>query len=381
MSLHLSLHIGTQKSGTTFLQRALEALAPSLETKGVVYPVSGGGPKSSFTHEIATAGFLGHEEYPWVSQDAAKSRGSAWNRLLSTVRATDGNAIVSAEALSVIREPAAHKLVEAFAPDTVQVIVTGRDLGRVMPSSWQQHIRNGRSAELRGYLQYLSNLRNAEGDINERWETDRTQTFWRGFALGTLVKRWQRVVGADNVTLVVVPQRSAGPDELWLRFRQSLGLEQILPSTPPKMSDRKANVGITEPEAVVLAAVKMAGVDSGMSPADVRIFINRMVDEVFAARGDRGPSPKLPPGWFKRVRAWANEDIDILRDADPVLIGSLDELRVRPSAVGAARPALRDIQVSIAAAMTSLLPGGALAPAETLEVAESSPESSGQPHA
>ena len=53
MAARLLLHIGTQKSGTTYLQRVLQSLAPQLREAGVLYPTRIGGKTEVYNHEAA----------------------------------------------------------------------------------------------------------------------------------------------------------------------------------------------------------------------------------------------------------------------------------------------------------------------------------------
>jgi hypothetical protein len=249
VATRLLLHIGTQKSGTTYLQRVLERLAVKIRDQGVLYPIRLAGKKEIYNHESASYGLLGRDHYPWVPQVRADAERPAWDVLVKKVREWPGTAIVSGEAISVVRRIGAEQLVSSLNVADTQIIITARDLGRVIPSSWQQHIRNGRSSKMSAYIQTLANKRRGDLDADEAlWESDPDLTFWRAYAIGSLVKRWQSVVGPDRVTVVTVPGREAGPDALWLRFREGLRLSEALPTNPPKVDMLTANVGLTEAE-------------------------------------------------------------------------------------------------------------------------------------
>ena len=58
MAERLFLHIGTQKSGTTYLQRVLAALAPQLRKKGVLYPIRLVGKKEIYNQARSDKGLL-----------------------------------------------------------------------------------------------------------------------------------------------------------------------------------------------------------------------------------------------------------------------------------------------------------------------------------
>ena len=102
MANRLLLHIGTQKSGTTYLQRVLAHLSGQLKGDGVLYPTRLQGRREIYNHEAAAYGLLGTAAFPWVPAAKAQAQTSAWDRLRRKVAEWEGTAIVSGEALSVI---------------------------------------------------------------------------------------------------------------------------------------------------------------------------------------------------------------------------------------------------------------------------------------
>jgi hypothetical protein len=327
----LLLHIGTQKSGTTYLQRVLARLSGELKREGVLYPTRLQGRREIYNHEAAAYGLLGTASFPWVAPARAEGQRSAWDRLRRKVQEWDGTAIVSGEALSVIDAASAGRLVESLGVPNTHVIITARDLGRVMPSSWQQHIRNGRSTSFNSYLQQQADRR-GEGSpaaLAERWDADPEQTFWRAYAIGGLVDRWAPL--ARTVSVVTVPRRGAPPDELWHRFRRALDVGTVLPETPPTIDDLEANVGLTEPEVLVLAALNRQIDSTKADSPGMRALRGRIVRDAFATRPDRGAPVRIPASWVPRVTAWANDDLAVLRSTAAIIVGSESDLVVDPS--------------------------------------------------
>jgi hypothetical protein len=345
VATRLLLHIGTQKSGTTYLQRALERLAGKLRDQGVLYPIRLVGKKEIYNHEPASYGLLGHDHYPWVPQVRVDAERPAWDALVKKVREWPETAIVSGEAISVVRRSGAEQLVSSLNVSDTQIIITARDLGRVIPSSWQQHIRNGRSSKMTAYIQTLANKRRGDLDADEvLWESDPDLTFWRAYAIGSLVKRWQSVVGSDRVTVVTVPGREAGPDALWSRFCEGLRLREFLPADPPKVDTLTANVGLTEAEVLLLAAFNKAVEGHGYDPKDVRAVRMRMINEALTTRANRGKSVALPVDRFELVRAWAQQDVTTLETSRARVVGDVAELLPSPGAVETAGPDLDDLE-------------------------------------
>jgi len=350
----LLLHIGTQKSGTTYLQRVLAALSRSLKDEGVLYPTRLHGRREVYNHEAAAYGLLGSASFPWVPEQRARGQEGAWNGLVRKVDQWDGTAIVSGEALSVIDADAARRLVASLGVANTHVIITARDLGRVLPSSWQQHIRNGRSTSFASYLQQQAERR-GEGNALERarrWNDDPDQTFWRAYAIGTLVERWAPF--ARTVSVVTVPRRGAAPDELWHRFRRALDVGPALPETPPAIDDLAANVGLTEPEVLVLSALNRQVDTVKADGPDLRALRGRLVREAFTVRPDRGSPVRLPRKWADRVRSWAQEDVEVLDSTAAIVVGPRSDLLVDAEAPVGDGPDADEIARAAGAAMAYL---------------------------
>src|SRR4051812_17312584 len=184
MASRLILHIGLQKSGTTYLQELITSGVTELAAAGIVYPVSSAAKRRRRTenHEWASYGLLG-QEYPWVSKQRAEAEKGAWKALERQVTRTKGTVLLSAEALSVIRTPAIRTLLDRLGIDDVEVVVTARNLNRSLPSLWQQHVRNGRRLGFERYLDMLGQQRRMPAG---RIEEDGELHLWRGVGVGRL---------------------------------------------------------------------------------------------------------------------------------------------------------------------------------------------------
>ena len=359
MADRLLLHIGTQKSGTTYLQRVLARLSGELKREGVLYPTRLQGRREIYNHEAAAYGLLGTASFPWVAQARAEGQAGAWERLRRKVQEWDGTAIVSGEALSVVDPGAARRLVESLGVPNTHVVVTARDLGRVLPSSWQQHIRNGRSTSFATYLQQQADRRGdgSARDLAQRWDDDPEQTFWRAYAIGGLVERWAPL--ARTVSVVTVPRRGAPPDELWHRFRRALDLGPVLPETPPAIDDLEANVGLTEPEVLVLAALNRQVDSTKADSPDMRALRARIVRDAFATRTDRGAPVRIPDTWVPRVSDWATDDLGVLRSSSALVVGPESDLVVEPASGPAGEAPRADDVARAAGAALAYLAGPA----------------------
>ncbi len=336
MADRLIVHIGPRKTGTTYLQRVLQQLAPSLQTHGVLYPVDYRG-KEDYNHVGAISDLTHNEESKesnrWTGKD-----GSGWSGLATAVASWKGTAIISAEMIGGLRPPAAQRMLDGLDFDSVDIVITMRDLGRILPSSWQQHVRNTHTQSFRRYLERRVRER---GDLpptqmQAEWDTERHQTFWRSYAYGALVRRWQSLVGPDRVTVVTLPPPGAPSHLLWDRFRAALDVE-ALPETAPKLPAFIANVGSTRAEATFLHALNVEAKRRGWNRKTANELQQRLLSSGFLERSERGGPLLLPRAFLTRVRTWADVDIDDMATTGVVVHGDVDDLRILDSSASHGR--------------------------------------------
>lgn len=198
------LHIGPPKTGTTAIQGALKQARQAMAARGVVYP---GKDRQHWMAARAVLGTHGPKGDPPVDP-------KCWDRLVKQVSAAgDKRVIVSAEGFAGADEANVRKVTTALGGPRVHVVVTLRPLVKVLPSAYQQLVRKGLRAS---YETWLSQT------LGRPTETSDKGTFWQRHRHDRLVSRWAAVVGADNVTAVVVDDS----DRLMLMrvFEQLLGL-------------------------------------------------------------------------------------------------------------------------------------------------------------
>ena len=320
MAQRVVLHIGPRKTATTYLQRALQQCAESGTIPAACYPVR---TRDRLDHNhvpglidlARTQGEIGLQADAWTHQDGTDARA-----LLEAVAATDGEVILSAEALSVLRPSGAAAIITALAPAPVDVIITVRDLARVLPSSWQQHMRNG---NIESYDDYLA-LR-AEERLSRVDREDLHRGFWRAYRYGELARRWADV--ARSVRIVTVPTSGSDPAEVWRRFVAAVDMG-VLPAEPPPIDDDRANVSLTGAETYALHGLNVAARGDGLGRREVRDWHRKLLRRGWADRPDRGPSLGLPPQMLESVRGWADEDREDLATTGLPVYGSLDDLIV-----------------------------------------------------
>ena len=320
MARRVVLHIGPRKTATTYLQRVLQRCAQEAVIPATAYPVQ-------------TRGRVDHNQVPglidlarvhgeislqadaWTHQD-----GSDAKALMDAVSSADGDVILSAEALSVLRSSGAAAVVAALAPAPVDVVITARDLGRVLPSSWQQHMRNG---NFEAYTDYLT-LRAEERQVR-RDQVELSRGFWRAYRYGELARRWSEV--ARGVSIVTVPGSGSDAGEVWRRFRQAAAMPE-LPEDPPAIKDDAANISLSGAETYVLHGLNLVARRQGIGRREVRAWHRVLLRRGWTDRDARGPRLGLPQDMIPVVQAWAAEDSEDLASTGLPIFGALDDLDV-----------------------------------------------------
>ena len=137
MARRIFWHVGTTKSGTTFLQRVLWAHHDELREHGLLLPGERSGDHFAAALDV--------REEPHRNSDPERVHG-AWQRLVDEMAAWDGDALVTHElfapATTEQARRAADALGEALGEAELHVVVTARDLARQVPSEWQEHLKH-----------------------------------------------------------------------------------------------------------------------------------------------------------------------------------------------------------------------------------------------
>jgi hypothetical protein len=140
LSSTVYVHIGLGKTGTSTIQKALEEQREALAELGIHVP----GEKHHVTRR-AVYDLMGRRIGGSDDVDNAKVSG-AWRPFAeSVVAASEPTVVFSEEMLALARPKAVKRLVQSLSPRRVVVVVTVRDLGRVLGSYWQQMVVMGRT--------------------------------------------------------------------------------------------------------------------------------------------------------------------------------------------------------------------------------------------
>lgn len=302
MARRVFLHVGTAKSGTTFLQDLWWRQRDELRERGLLLP--GDRRRDHFAAAAVVKGMTA------VVETLRDRERDAWGRLVEETRAWSGDALVTNEHFSDSPPDAAAAALAdlAGAADEVHVVVTARDLGRVLPSAWQQRVKMGARQP---YRRFLATVRRGEDD----------QKFWRYQDVPAILALWSDGLPAGRAHLVVVPPAGAPRDELWLRTAAVLGLDV----TGLDTDARRPNDSLGLVEAELLRRINERVPRPRRTPALTRHVKGRFVPEALAGSAERESFvlPERHHGW---VRARSEATVADLRASAYDVVGDLDDL-------------------------------------------------------
>lgn len=199
------LHVGTPKSGTTYLQSRFVVNHRRAAAQGLLWP----GP--SWERHVAAA-----RELRRLPDGEQPSRGGPWDKIAQEALGWGGESVLlSMEWLVRLGPHQARAAVDSLRPARVEVICTARDLLRSFVAQGQEMAKNYRTWP---WSRIVDEVLGDQGGPAHR-------TFWRQQDLSTILRRWSDVVGAERTHLVTVPPPGAAPEVLWDRFCAVLGID------------------------------------------------------------------------------------------------------------------------------------------------------------
>lgn len=319
------IHIGLQKTGTSYLQALLWDQQQRLADDGVAL-VPGERDDNDQLMLHVTQRYV-------EGRDPATVPG-ALERFRAEMETTTAPQVVySNESLADAPDVQIAALLEACGDREIHVVITARDLGRLIPSAWQQLIKAGSVTTYDRFLTELSVV-----------PDDPAGTRWSNRHLPHLVAKWGRFVGNEHVHLVTVPPAGAAPELLLERFCAAI---EIDPAPLRAVRAGVANPGLGNVSTEVLRQVNAA------LPAELRksrrtygsVVKRYFVKDVLSGFGELGgPRLKIPTAheaWVRKVSAEHNaalaasgcQVIGDLADLVPADASFLDQEPPRPEQV------------------------------------------------
>lgn len=295
------LHIGLQKTGTSYLQavfwRSQEALAAQALA---MLPAT-----KAETFEV----MLGVREQ--LGERAADDPLDVLARQLDDALAHGPAAtfLLSQESLAPATAAQAEVLVDRLRGVEPHVVLTVRDLARQLPSVWQQKLSARRRYTFDDYLDAVVDRK------------PKVRDFWDSQDVPAVLDRWSRVVPAERIHVVTVPPAGSPPGLLLDRFCEVLGVR-------PESLDREVprrNASLGRGQAELLRRVNVALGDRLAGREANRPVKLYFAKRVLAAQPGR---PTLAPA---RLEAWcrevAEEHIEALAGGGYDVVGDLADLR------------------------------------------------------
>ena len=303
MSRRVYLHVGTPKSGTSYLQHKLALNRDPLERQGIDYLHTRRG-----NHFEAALDLIGER---WAGEEEA-ARGQ-WDALVVEARKAWRDVLISHEILAAAEPASVARAMTSFTDYDVHVVVTARDLGRQIPAEWQERVKHrGR----RDYTEYLKALQ------KNYTRTDWQMWFWRVQHLPRILATWGADLAPERVHLVTVPPSGAPPDLLWKRFAEVLGLS---PDTPYAESET-TNASLGGAEVTMLRRLNIELAEREVPRETYVEWVREtIVREVLAQRPDMKLAT-VPPRRRPRIEAITAAWLQEIRNSGIDVVGDLDDL-------------------------------------------------------
>lgn len=306
------LHIGTMKSGTSYIQATLRRNKRLLSRDGVLVP------RSLVPAVVDVLGRRG----------ATKEREieGAWDRFLTMAEAWEGSTVLaSQEFLSGATATEAQAVVDTLPKGQVRIVVTNRDLLRVIPSHWQTVVKNGGTWPFPEYVRLLLEPPGKDGS-----EHRYSRGFWRHHDVAKIVDNWAGAVGVDNVVLVTVPRSGAPSDLLWQRFCEAIGIDG---APYDHDSNAKSNISLSYAETEMLREVNMS-VRKPLGPLEYRLLVNKyLANKLLRQAPETGKEvdrPTLGAESHSAIKQRADAMVEALAASGVRIIGDIEDLRVEP---------------------------------------------------
>ena len=301
----LYLHIGLMKTGTTYLQQVWRANADALQEQGIWTPSKPDEPRT----RLAVWDLVGRR--PRGASDARVT--GQWERLTKAVTSRAGQRVLLSEEYLAARTPRqARRAVAGFPEHEVHIVVTARDLGRVLTSAWQEDVKSGST---RTWSEFLAAVRDPA-----RAAQDPARRFRLHHDLPRLLEVWAGAAGRDRVHVLTVPPAGSPPTLLLERAGTLIGFDPARLTRTP----RSGNESLGAPTTEVIRRLNTAlGGCLNQRQYDFvvkRNLINRLPR---ATSSDRLTLPEEHLTW---ARQEAERIVSQVRDGGYDVVGDLDDL-------------------------------------------------------
>jgi hypothetical protein len=205
-----------------------------------------------------------------------------------------------------------RRAVSSVAPHELHVIITVRDITKVVPSHWQERIQNG---SLVGWTEFC------EMACVEPRSTEASRKFWRQHDVVRVIHKWLQVLPRDRITIVTVPPPGSDDGVLLERFLAAMGVSHL--SIGPASKANKS-LGAASAELLLRVNAEMSKMakHEGMDYSVKMVLAKRILAPLAAME----PRYALTPERYAVLRARAAELATGIQASGVRIIGDVDEI-------------------------------------------------------
>jgi hypothetical protein len=299
------LHIGTMKSGTSFIQSALMSHPEALDAAGARYLGGTFGRQAKAVRDV-------------FRKPKRPRRHTRWQALADEARAFEGDVgLVSMEFLGFAHDGQLSAFLDPFAGLRVDVVLTVRDQFGAIPAQWQTFTRNFGTDDWPTYLRRIDHA---------AWSRDRSSrasvTFHRAQDVVGVLGRWSADPRVASLTVVTLPPPDAPREELWHRFCTAAGVtahDTMLAEARENTSLGYASCDFLRRLNPLLEDVRPRYYRKGMRP---------LARDVLAPLRETEGRPELDQRGAAFARGLNQQIREAVQAGGSAVVGSLDDLPV-----------------------------------------------------
>lgn len=304
---HVYFHVGALKTGSTHLQALLWHNRDALRSDGVLLP--GRGQRDHFDIGWDIMEVPRPDDYP----------GKPWSgslaRAAEEFRDSDCHSLlISDERLSRARPEQIDRAVDLFDGAQIHVIYVVREFAGLIPSHWQENIKNGPTREFDAWLQ---TVRDNRGQYS---------MFWRFHDVAQVAQRWSPD-WRRQVHILTLPT-SRDIDQLWQRMQQVVGWR-----TPTSLGAGAPNASLGLEEAELLRGVQRSLASEDGDPRRSEILKQIVAKKVLAQQENDRPI-LIPPEHRSWISAENERRISFVTNSPVDLVGDVSDLEFQEHRFG-----------------------------------------------
>ncbi len=333
MTKKVYLHVGTPKTGTSYLQQVLYHNQIRLRSQGIHYHAD-----RFDAHFLAALDLM---RLPWggIERQAI----GRWDALADAVRSSGGTSIISHEILATASRAQIGRALESLGlgdGTEIHLVLSVRDLVRQIPAEWQENVKHRARLSYGHFLAQIQDPRR-DGRI-PTW-------FWGVQEIPDILDRWGHDIPPEQIHVVTVPPAGGPPDLLWTRFSEAFDLDEV-----SLQRDReRVNPSLGAPETTLIRRINRAA-NEELEPAFYRPLVRELLAHQTLSRRTDSPRLALPPDAHPWATALEDSWIEEIRRRGYDVIGDLEDLRGAPPVEDYADPDHPDEEMVAGAAVDAL---------------------------